>query len=113
MAILPTHSLRARLLWLLLAAVLAGTLTQGLFAYRTALAEADEIFDYHMQQMAMSLRSGLPPSAAVSASGPAGRERDHRLRGVRPGRPVPLHRRVPRLSGNFKEKWAAVPVQSA
>ena len=60
MAILPTHSLRARLLWLLLAAVLAGTLTQGLFAYRTALAEADEIFDYHMQQMALSLRGGLP-----------------------------------------------------
>ena len=56
----PTHSLRARLLWLLLAAVLAGTLTQGLFAYRTALAEADEIFDYHMQQMALSLRGGLP-----------------------------------------------------
>lgn len=60
MAILPTHSLRARLLWLLLAVVLAGTLTQGLFAYRTALAEADEIFDYHMQQMALSLRAGLP-----------------------------------------------------
>ena len=59
----PTHSLRARLLWLLLAAVLAGTLTQGLFAYRTALAEADEIFDYHMQQMALSLRAGLPAGA--------------------------------------------------
>ena len=63
MAILPTHSLRARLLWLLLAVVLAGTLTQGLFAYRTALAEADEIFDYHMQQMALSLRAGLPAGA--------------------------------------------------
>ncbi len=58
-----THSLRARLLWLLLAVVLAGTLTQGLFAYRTALAEADDIFDYHMQQMALSLRAGLPAGA--------------------------------------------------
>jgi two-component system OmpR family sensor kinase len=59
-----THSLRARLLWLLLAAILLGTATQGLFAYRTALAEADEIFDYHMQQMALSLRSGLPVNGA-------------------------------------------------
>ena len=56
----PSHSLRARLLWLLLAAVLLGTATQGLFAYRTALAEADQIFDYHMQLMALSLRPGLP-----------------------------------------------------
>jgi hypothetical protein len=32
-------------------------------AYRTARAEADEIFDYHMQQMALSLRAGLPPVA--------------------------------------------------
>ncbi len=63
MTLPPTHSLRARLLWLLLAAVVAGTLTQGLFAYRTALAEADEIFDYHMQQMALSLRAGLPAGA--------------------------------------------------
>ena len=60
----PSHSLRARLLWLLLAAVLLGTATQGLFAYRTALAEADQIFDYHMQQMALSLRAGLPVSGA-------------------------------------------------
>ena len=60
----PSHSLRARLLWLLLAAVLLGTATQGLFAYSTALAEADQIFDYHMQQMALSLRAGLPVSGA-------------------------------------------------
>ena len=64
MTLPPTHSLRARLLWLLLAAILLGTATQGLFAYRTALAEADEIFDYHMQQMALSLRAGLPVSGA-------------------------------------------------
>ena len=60
-----TASLRARLLWFLLAAiVLAGGVQAGV-TYRTVLREADEIFDYHMQQMAMSLRSGLPPSAAV------------------------------------------------
>ena len=33
------------------------------------LNEADEIFDYHMQQMALSLRSGLPPSSAVGGIG--------------------------------------------
>jgi two-component system OmpR family sensor kinase len=33
---------------------------QAVIAYRTALAEADVIFDYQMQQMAMSLRPGLP-----------------------------------------------------
>ena len=65
-----SHSLRARLLWLLLAAVLLGTVTQGLFAYRTALSEADEIFDYHMQQMALSLRAGLPATASEDRGEP-------------------------------------------
>ncbi|MDI3380373.1 ATP-binding protein [Xenophilus aerolatus] len=59
-------SLRARLLWFLLAAIVLAGAVQALVTYRTVLREADEIFDYHMQQMAMSLRSGLPPSAAVS-----------------------------------------------
>jgi two-component system OmpR family sensor kinase len=56
------HSLRARLLWLLLIAIVLTAVAQALIAYRTARAEADDIFDYHMQQMAMSLRSGLPSS---------------------------------------------------
>ncbi len=56
----PSHSLRRRLLWLLAAAVLATALVQGAIAYRTARAEADDIFDYHMQQIALSLRSSLP-----------------------------------------------------
>jgi len=60
MSLLPTHSLRARLLWLLLAAVMLTAGAQALIAYRTALAETDEIFDYQMQQMALSLRPGLP-----------------------------------------------------
>ncbi|KQP36215.1 ATP-binding protein [Pseudorhodoferax sp. Leaf274] len=54
------HSLRSRLLGyvmtviVLAAAVLAGT------AWRSALRQADEMFDYHLQQMAHALRGGLP-----------------------------------------------------
>ncbi|WP_162587331.1 ATP-binding protein [Variovorax sp. RA8] len=59
-------SLRARLLIFLLAAIVLAAGTQAFVAYRTVLNEADQIFDYHMQQMALSLRAGLPPSAAVS-----------------------------------------------
>ncbi|MDH6594706.1 two-component system OmpR family sensor kinase [Variovorax sp. TBS-050B] len=62
-------SLRARLLWFLLAAIVLAAGAQALVAYRTVLREADEIFDYHMQQMALSLRAGLPPSAAVGGIG--------------------------------------------
>lgn len=66
-----TGSLRARLLWFLLAAIVLAAGAQALVAYRTVLAEADDIFDYHMQQMALSLRAGLPPSAAVGGLGAA------------------------------------------
>ncbi|MES2740101.1 MAG: ATP-binding protein [Pseudomonadota bacterium] len=55
-----THSLRGRLLWFLLAAITLAALAQASIAYRSALSDADEIFDYHMQQMALSLRSGAP-----------------------------------------------------
>lgn len=58
-----SHSLRGRLLWFLLAAISIATLAQGSIAYRTSLSDADQIFDYHMQQMAMSLRSGAPLSS--------------------------------------------------
>ncbi|MGJ3704765.1 ATP-binding protein [Variovorax sp. AFSI2.2] len=64
-----TGSLRARLLWFLLAAIVLAAGAQALVAYRTVLKEADDIFDYHMQQMALSLRAGLPPSAAVGGIG--------------------------------------------
>ena len=57
-----THSLRGRLLWFLLAAISITALAQASIAYRTALRDADQIFDYHMQQMALSLRSGTPLS---------------------------------------------------
>ncbi len=57
---LPTpHSLRRRLLWLLLLAIVLTATTQAWFAYRNARAEADAMFDYHMQQTALALRSGL------------------------------------------------------
>ena len=52
-----THSLRGRLLWFLLAAITMAAIAQAALAYRSALSDADQIFDYHMQQMAMSLRS--------------------------------------------------------
>ncbi|MBL0140551.1 MAG: sensor histidine kinase N-terminal domain-containing protein [Betaproteobacteria bacterium] len=68
------HSLSARLLWLLLAAILLTAVMQASIVYRTARAEADEIFDYHMQQMAMALRSGLPADAAAAGANEAGDE---------------------------------------
>jgi two-component system OmpR family sensor kinase len=55
-----THSLRGRLLWYLLAAITIAAVAQASIAYRTALRDADQIFDYHMQQMALSLRSNTP-----------------------------------------------------
>jgi two-component system OmpR family sensor kinase len=59
-----THSLRGRLLWFLLAAITIAAVAQASIAYRTALHDADQIFDYHMQQMALSLRSSTPLSNA-------------------------------------------------
>ncbi|TFW36172.1 ATP-binding protein [Massilia horti] len=64
-----THSLRGRLLWYLLAAITIAAVAQALIAYRTALHDADQIFDYHMQQMALSLRSNAPMSASEAANG--------------------------------------------
>jgi two-component system OmpR family sensor kinase len=56
----PAHSLRRRLLWFVLAAILLAALVQGTTAYRGALQQADDMFDYHLQQMAYSLRGGIP-----------------------------------------------------
>jgi two-component system OmpR family sensor kinase len=60
MKVKVTHSLRGRLLWFLLAAITLAAIAQAMIAYRTALSDADQIFDYHMQQMALSLRSRAP-----------------------------------------------------
>jgi two-component system OmpR family sensor kinase len=54
------HSLRARLLFFLLAAILLTAFLQGWAAYRGALVQADEIFDYHLQRTAFSLSTGNP-----------------------------------------------------
>ena len=64
MKLLP-RSLRYRLILFLLAAMGLAALIQGGSAYRTALQEADEIFDYQMQQVALSLRAGMSAGLAL------------------------------------------------
>ena len=61
--VLLPRSLRMRLLMFLLAAIVLAGAVQGALAYRGALEEADALFDYHMQQTALALRSGLPVDA--------------------------------------------------
>ncbi|WP_394789010.1 ATP-binding protein [Rhodoferax sp.] len=55
-----SHSLRGRLLGLVLSAIAVAALFQAASAYRGALQQADEMFDYHLQQMAYAMRSGVP-----------------------------------------------------
>jgi len=55
-----THSLRGRLLWFVLVAILLAAVLQAVTAYRGALQQADAMFDDHLQQMAHSLRVGVP-----------------------------------------------------
>lgn len=54
-----THSLRKRLLWFVLVAILLAAVLQAVTAYRGALRQVDAMFDDHLQQMARSLRSGI------------------------------------------------------
>ena len=68
MKVRVTHSLRGRLLWFLLAAITIAAVAQASIAYRTALNDADQIFDYHMQQMALSLRSRVPLTSTEDAN---------------------------------------------
>ena len=56
----PTHSLRQRLLWFVLVAILLAAVLQAATAYRSALQQADAMFDDHLQQVARSLRSSIP-----------------------------------------------------
>jgi two-component system OmpR family sensor kinase len=60
-----TPSLRRRLMLFLLGAISLAALLQGFSAYRTALQEADEIFDYQMQQMALSMTGGIVGSHSM------------------------------------------------
>ena len=65
-------SLRQRLLVLLLTAILIGVASQTAISYRVATAEANTVFDYSMQQTALSLRSGLPLTALPDDLSPYG-----------------------------------------
>ena len=62
------HSLRRRLLWLVLAAIAFASLLQASSAYRTALQQADAMFDYHLEEVARSVHGGLPLAAQGAAS---------------------------------------------
>jgi two-component system OmpR family sensor kinase len=53
-------SLRGRLLWLVLAAIALVSLLQASTAYRSALREADRMFDYHLEEVARSVNAGVP-----------------------------------------------------
>ena len=68
MKLVPGHSLRARLLAFLLAAIFLAALVQGAIAYRGALVQTDEIFDHLLQRTAESLSSGSP----LFSTGPEG-----------------------------------------
>ena len=64
-----SHSLRKRLLWFVLVAILLAAVLQAITAYRGAVQQADALFDEHLQQMARSLRSGVPLGALLTESG--------------------------------------------
>ena len=63
---IPSHSLRARLLWFLLLAILLTAVLQAASAYRGALRQADAMFDDHLQQTARSLRGGVLPGLPLA-----------------------------------------------
>ncbi len=69
------HSLRTRLLGLLLLAIVFAAGVQALVVHRQARVEADAIFDYHMEQMAQALREGVTvPGLALPGVEPPSRE---------------------------------------
>lgn len=62
-------SIRRTLLFALVAAVATVTLATALVVYRQARREIDQVFDYHLRQIALSLRDRVP---APDASGDGG-----------------------------------------
>ncbi len=64
-------SLRRRLLWLVLAAIALASLLQASTAYRTALKQADALFDQHLQEIARSVQGGLPFAPGAASGDPA------------------------------------------
>ncbi|OIR02671.1 sensor protein QseC [mine drainage metagenome] len=67
------RSLRAQLLVLLTAAVLLAAIVQAVVVFNNAMREADAVFDYHLQQLALSLASG---DLGLPGFGPGGHARD-------------------------------------
>lgn len=67
------RSLRAQLLVLLTVAVLLAAVVQSLVVFNNAMREADAVFDYHLQQLALSLASG---DLGLPGFGPQGHARD-------------------------------------
>jgi two-component system OmpR family sensor kinase len=53
-------SLRTRMLGLVLAMIAIVSILQATSAYRSAITEADRMFDYHLQEVARSVHGGLP-----------------------------------------------------
>lgn len=68
-----SFSLKRRLLGFVLASILLAATAWGIAAYRSALQDADATFDMHLQQMAHSLRGGVPLGLGFE-DGEAGRE---------------------------------------
>jgi two-component system OmpR family sensor kinase len=66
----PVPSLRRRLLWLVLAAIALASLLQASTAYRTALNQADALFDQHLQEIARSVRGGMPFAPGLGSDDP-------------------------------------------
>lgn len=60
---MSNYSLKRRLLLWLSGAVTIGVLIQAVVSYRVALDEVDLLSDYHMEHMALAIKSGLPPPA--------------------------------------------------
>jgi two-component system, OmpR family, sensor kinase len=56
-------SLRRQLLWLVLAAIALVTVLQAGTAYRSALLQADVLFDEHLRELARSVHEGAAPQS--------------------------------------------------
>ncbi len=61
----PRHSLKRRLLAYVMTVIVVAAAVLAATAWRSALRQADEMFDYHLQQMAHALRGGVPLAPPV------------------------------------------------
>ncbi len=61
------HSLKGRLMAFVLASILLASTALAAVTYQGALREADAMFDHYLQQIANSLRNGLPLGKASDA----------------------------------------------